>query len=78
MPIFSWSTRVDLTRLRCPVKAIGADPVVRFSFFPSVDLSDIMMLDYDFVPDTTHFLQLEQPEACVAVMLEFLDRQGLI
>ena len=32
----------------------------------------------DFVPDTTHFMQLEQPEACVAVMLEFLDRQRLL
>ena len=74
----SWSTRVDLTRLRCPAKAIGADPVVRFSFLPSVDLSDILTLDYDFVPDTTHFMQLEQPEACVAVMLEFLDRQRLV
>ena len=32
----------------------------------------------DFVPDTTYFMQLEQPEACVAVMLEFLARQRLI
>ena len=71
---FSWSMRVDLERLCCPTKAIGADPVVPFSFLPSVDLSDILMLDYDFVPDTTHFMQIEQPEACVAVMLEFLDR----
>lgn len=64
--------------LRCPVKAIGADPVVPFSFLPSVDLSDILMLDYDFVPDSTHFLQLEQPERCVDLLLEFLEQQRLV
>ena len=33
-------------------------------------------VDHEFVPGTTHFLQLEKPEKCVAVMLDFLSRQG--
>lgn len=43
------------------------------SFMPTVDLSEILVLDYDFVPDTTHFLQLEEPETCVESMVEFLE-----
>ena len=70
---YQWARAVNLDRLSCPTKAIGADPTQPFSFLPSVDLSDLIILDYDFVPDTTHFLQLEQPEACVSLMLEFLE-----
>lgn len=48
-----------------------------FSFLPSVDLGDVVGLDYDFVPETTHFLQLERPRACLDLMLDFLRRQKL-
>ncbi len=70
---YQWARAVNLDRLSCPTKAIGADPTQPFSFLPSVDLSDLIILDYDFIPDTTHFLQLEQPEMCVFLMLEFLE-----
>ena len=70
---YQWACAVNLDRLSCPTKAIGADPTQPFSFLPSVDLSDLIILDYDFIPDTTHFLQLEQPEACVSLMLDFLE-----
>ncbi len=70
---YRWARAVNLNRLSCPTKAIGADPTQPFSFLPSVDLSDLLILDYDFVPDTTHFLQLENPEECVALMLDFLE-----
>jgi len=43
-----------------------------------MDLSAIVGLDYDFVPETTHFLQIEKPAACVSRMLEFLGRKGLV
>ena len=75
--MFQWSTRADYGRLRCPAKVIGGDPVVPFSFLPSVHLPDIVALDYDFLPDTTHFLQLEQPAACATLMLEFLEHNNL-
>ncbi len=59
--------------LKCPVKVIGADPTVPFSYLPSLDMSDIMSVNYDFLPDATHFLQLEQPEQCAAATREFLE-----
>ncbi len=63
----------DITNLSCPTKIIGADPTLRLSFLPSVDLRDIVALDYDFVPGASHFLQLEQPQECVIRLLEFLQ-----
>ncbi len=69
---FRWAVAVEIDRLRCPAKAIGADPAVPFSFLPTVDLSELLILDYDFVPETTHFLQLEEPQVCVDLMLDFL------
>ena len=69
---FRWATEVQIDRLSCPAKAIGADPTVPFSFMPTVDLSELLILDYDFVPETTHFLQLEEPRVCVDLMLDFL------
>ena len=67
-----WATTVEIDRLPCPTKAIGADPAVPFSFMPTVDLREMLILDYDFVPETTHFLQLEEPRVCVDLMLDFL------
>ncbi len=68
---------VDFETLECPVKVIGADPTVPFSYLPSLDMSDIMSVNYDFLPDATHFLQLEQPEGCAAATLEFLESVGM-
>ena len=45
-----------LDSIDIPVKIIGADPTVAFSFLPGVDLSTLAVLDYDFIPDTTHLL----------------------
>lgn len=70
-----WARAADLSRVSCPVKIIGSDPTVPFSFLPTVDLREILALDYDFVPDTTHLLQLEQPAECVAAMLPFVEDQ---
>ena len=75
--VYSSAVASDVRSLSCPTKIIGADPTVPFSFLPSVDLGDVVALDYDFVPETTHFLQLEQPQACLDLMLDFLGRQKL-
>ena len=64
--------------LSCPVKVLGSDPTVPYSFLPGMDLTTLSMLNYDFLPETTHFLQLEEPQACAEVMTEFLDQVGLI
>ena len=37
-----------------------------------------MTVDYDFLPETTHFLQLERPEECVAEVREFLEQNSLL
>lgn len=66
--------RVDA--LPCPVKVIGSDPVAPHSFLPTVAMDEIIVLNYDFVPDTTHFLQLEEPEQCVDSMLDFVGKDG--
>ncbi len=75
---FAYNFEPEAECFSCPVKVIGGDPTGPFSFLPSMDLSALVGLDYDFVPETTHFLQIENPEACVALMLDFLERQELV
>ena len=69
---------VDLQMAEGPVKVIGADPTLPYSFLPSFDFSDFDLVNYDFVPETTHLLQLEKPETVVAYMMDFLKSEGLI
>lgn len=70
--MYDWAIATNLETLRCPVKVIGGDPLAPFSFLPTVDPDLIVKVGYDFIPDTTHFLQLEKPEECAALMVEFL------
>ncbi len=69
-----FSPLMDFDELHCPTKAIGADPTLPYSYLPTFDMGDILSVDYDFLPDTSHFLQLEQPQECVAAMREFLEQ----
>ena len=71
---FAWSMTVDFDAVTCPVKILGSDPTVRNSFMPSMDLVQIVAVDYDFVPETSHFLPLEEPEECAARTLDFLEQ----
>jgi pimeloyl-ACP methyl ester carboxylesterase len=68
-----FAVSVEFDEIECPVKVIGADPTLPYSYLPTLDLSDILSVDYDFVPDATHFLQLEQPGQCAALLREFLN-----
>ena len=72
-----WAVLVDFDALQCPTKVIGADPTLPYSYLPTLDLSEIATVDYDFLPDTTHFLQLQQPAECVETMRDFLKPIGL-
>lgn len=74
----SFAPLLDLGGLCSPTKVIGADPVLPFTYLPSFDLSAIEAVDYDFVVDGTHLLQLEQPMECVTMLREFLCRIGLL
>lgn len=68
-----YAVLIDFGTMKCPTKVIGADPTLQYSYLPTLDLSDIMTVDYDFLPDATHFLQLEEPEQCAEALREFLD-----
>ena len=72
------SSMVDFQALRQPTKVIGADPTIPFSYLPTFDLHEIMTLEYDFIPETTHFAQLEKPAECAAAVREFLERNDLM
>ena len=68
-----YAVLINFASYKCPMKVIGADPTLPYSYLPTLDLSDAIGVDYDFLPEATHFLQLEQPEECVETMLEFVD-----
>ena len=68
-----YAVLIDFDTMKCPTKVIGADPTLPYSYLPTLDLSDIMTVDYDFLPEATHFLQLEQPEQCVEAMRGFIE-----
>lgn len=74
----SYSMLVDFDALPCPAKVIGADPTLPYSYLPSYALDDIMTVDYDFIPEATHLLQLEKPEECAAAIREFIERHDLM
>ena len=68
---------LDLDLLACPTKIVGADPTLPHAYLPALDPRLVSTVDYDFIPEATHFLQLEKPEECAALTREFLERQGL-
>lgn len=69
-----YANSVEIDALTCPVKVIGSDPAEPHSFLPTVAMDEILQLNYDFIPETTHFLQLEEPNECVSTMLAFIDQ----
>ena len=68
---------LDLAVLPCPTKVIGADPTLPYAYLPTFDLGHVQTVDYDFLPEATHLLQLEKPAECVAMLREFLEHHGL-
>ena len=73
----SFAPLLDLSLLTCPTKVVGADPTLEYAYLPTFDLSHMLTVDYDFLPDATHFLQLEKPAECAAVLREFLATNEL-
>ena len=72
-----YGVAVDFESLECPIKVIGADPTLPFSYLPTLDLSDILSVDYDFLPEATHFLQLEKPAECADSLRQYLGSLGI-
>lgn len=75
--LFAYCLEPAAVDLVCPVKVIGADPTSWLSFLPSITTEGVTAVGYDFVPGTTHNLQLENPGECVALLVRFLERRGL-
>ena len=70
---YLWSNKTDVRDAPCPVKAISADPTIRGSYLPGDRIDEWLHVDYDFVPETSHMHQIEAPEKCRELMLEFLQ-----
>ena len=73
----SFAVLVDFDETECPTKVIGADPTLPYSYLPTLDPGDVFTVDYDFLPDASHFLQLEQPKQCAALMNDFIRSLGI-
>ena len=73
----AFAVMVDFESFRCPTKVIGADPMLPYSFLPTFDLGHISSVDYDFIPEATHLLQIEKPAECIASMRDFLETHNL-
>ena len=63
-----------------PVKLIGCDP--NFKGAPATGPANQALgieggYDYSFVEGTGHLLQIEKPDECIRLTLEFLGKHGL-
>ncbi len=54
-----------------------ASPHASPAAFTAKAAHEEMGIDYAMVPDTTHFLQLEEPQACRDLLIDFMQRHGL-
>ena len=75
---YGWSMQIDTEQVKCPIRVVGSDPTTSFSFMPSIDFGEMVRMNYDFLPEATHMLQLEEPERCVEITLQFLSEIGLL
>ena len=64
--------------INCPVQVIGSDPTAPYSFLPAMDFSSLLQVNYDYIPDFTHLLPLENPAEFIGIMLPFPERSGLL
>ena len=69
----AFAGEVDLGILPCKTKVVGSDPLLPFSYLPTVDFTDILSVDYDFIPESTHFLQIERPFECAEYVRKFVE-----
>lgn len=76
IPLVLWPHSAALAT---PVKLIGGDPDRAFASPTALSnraLAQYGGFDYAAIPGGSHLLQLEQPDACAAVALDFLDEIG--
>lgn len=57
-----------------PFKIVGADPTIDSAQAPAricQALSQVAPIDYEFVANSSHFMQIEQPDACAQIVSDF-------
>lgn len=71
--------------MACPLSVVGADPAGRDgnrhpatvpNFLPSVRMPETPLIEYDFVPETTHPPLLQEPDLCAEFTLTCLAGEG--
>ena len=68
-----------MANLQVPVKLICADPESEDAGPPSLigrAMAAELPIEYEAIPDTTHFLQIERPRECVQATETFFARHG--
>ena len=69
-----------LATLPVPLKIIAGDPSSPHAI-PASQVAkaahEELGIDYAMIPDTTHFLQIEEPKMCHDLLVEFIERHGL-
>jgi pimeloyl-ACP methyl ester carboxylesterase len=68
-----------LSRMPVGVKLICGDPNLENAAPALIGkaLAEEARVDYEAIPDTTHFLQIERPAECIRSMEQFLAKQGI-
>jgi pimeloyl-ACP methyl ester carboxylesterase len=68
-----------LARMPVAVKLICADPNLEMAAPALIGkaLAEEAQVDYEAIPETTHFLQIERPAECVRSMEQFLAKNGI-
>lgn len=70
-----------MANLPVPCKLICGDPASEFNGPPALigrAIAEETPCEYQAIPDTTHFLQVERPEQCVRVMESFLRKHRFV
>jgi len=69
-----------LPKISVPLMIIAGDPASPYASPAAATAKaarDELRIDVVFVPGTTHFLQIEEPQVCRDLLVDFLRRHGL-
>ena len=70
-----------MARMPVPVELICADPDAEDAGPPALigrAMATELPIEYESIPDTSHFLQIERPQECIRATEAFLTRHGFL
>ena len=73
-----WTRELNFVGLGCPVKVIGSDPALPYAYAPTLDADQLVTIEFESIPGTTHYLPLEAPDECAAAVMAYLGRHGVL